>query len=106
MYVQGMVTNGVRGVQLEHQGINPEEYGIDWEELDRRHIRQHHDDFNPENHAENDNPFVINQPDRLSHVEVVPLTLNIFSFLKQNSRTYPLFYSQICTRIDKLGFMH
>ena len=42
MYVQGMVTNGVRGVQLEHQGINPEEYGIDWEELDQRRIRQHH----------------------------------------------------------------
>lgn len=73
MYVQGMVTNGVRGVQLEHQGINPEEYGIDWEELDQRRIRQHHDDFNPENHAENENPFVVNHPNRLSHVEVPDL---------------------------------
>lgn len=73
MYVHGIVTNGVRGIHLdsgEPAEINHEEYGIDWEDLDRPVIRRHHETFNPENQVENDNPFIVNHPDRLSHVEV------------------------------------
>lgn len=70
MYVQGMVVNGIRGVHVADEAVDHEEYGIDWEDLDRHRIRQHHDDANPENHTENENPFIINHPDHLSHVEV------------------------------------
>ncbi|KAF8913129.1 hypothetical protein CPB84DRAFT_1812055 [Gymnopilus junonius] len=73
MYVHGIVTNGVRGVHLDHEDAvngNLAEYGIDWEELDRPAIHRHHDAFNPGNEVENENPFTVNHPDHLSHVEV------------------------------------
>lgn len=54
----------------EPTDINREEYGIDWEDLDRPAICRHHDTFNPENQVENENPFIVNHPDQLSHVEV------------------------------------
>jgi hypothetical protein len=73
MYVHGIVTNGVRGVHLDYEDIadgNHEEYGIDWEDMDRPAIRRHHDTFNLVNEVNNGNPFTVNHPDRLSHVEV------------------------------------
>jgi hypothetical protein len=66
MYVHGMVTNGIWSVYLDYEDGNHEEYGIDWEDMDRPAIRCHHDTFN----LENGNPFVVNHPDHLSHVEV------------------------------------
>jgi hypothetical protein len=44
-------------------------YGIDWDALDDRRTREHHDGSNAEDGDPMD-PFVTNQPDRLSHVEV------------------------------------
>lgn len=83
MYVHGIVRNGVRGVHLDYEDVvqgdeNREEYGIDWEDMDRPTIRNHHDTFNPSLPAENlngvdrdnGNPFTVNHPDRLSHIEV------------------------------------
>ena len=79
MYVHGIVRNGVRGVHLDYEDVvqgdeNREEYGIDWEDMDRPMIRNHHDTFNPSLPAENlngvnrdiGNPFTVNHPDRLS----------------------------------------
>lgn len=75
MYVHGIVTNGVRGVHLDDEDVadgNREEYGIDWEDMDRPAIRRHHNTFNlpVENGVNNENPFTVNHPDRLSHIEV------------------------------------
>jgi hypothetical protein len=74
MYVHGIVQNGVRGVQVVQGDENREEYGIDWEDMDRPTIRNHHDTFNllpGENlNGVNGNPFTVNHPDRLSHIEV------------------------------------
>ena len=75
MYVHGIVKNGVRGVHFDYEDNvdgNREEYGIDWEDIDRPAIRRHHDTFNLENEPEanNGNPFTVNHPDRLSHIEV------------------------------------
>ena len=79
MYVHGIVTNGVRGVHLDYEDVaeadgNREEYGIDWEDMDRPAIRSHHDTFNlpVENgvNTSSGNPFTVNHPDRLSHIEV------------------------------------
>jgi hypothetical protein len=78
MYVHGIVTNGVRGVHLDNDAQladeNREEYGIDWEEMDRPAIRNHFNTFNlpAENdvNSNNENPFIVNHPDRLSHIEV------------------------------------
>ena len=78
MYTFGIIENGTRGI---HVAPNiPEEpagdaddnyagYGIDWDALDNQHIWEHHDEFNVEE-GNPINPFLTNQPDKLSHVEV------------------------------------
>ncbi|KAF8154033.1 hypothetical protein B0H34DRAFT_784083 [Crassisporium funariophilum] len=66
----GMVTNGIQGIRVEQEEINPKEYGINWEDLDQHRICQHHDDFNLEDLTENNNSSIVNHPDHLSHVEV------------------------------------
>lgn len=82
MYIYGMVENGTRGIHVASDIApnNPEEpigdtdddyagYGIDWDSLDNRGIREHHDRFNPED-GDPTNPFTTNQPDKMSHVGV------------------------------------
>ncbi|OSC97868.1 hypothetical protein PYCCODRAFT_1376313 [Trametes coccinea BRFM310] len=44
-------------------------YGIDWADLEHSRIREHHDMHNP-NDGDPSNPFLSNQPNHLSHVEV------------------------------------
>ncbi|KAG1786235.1 hypothetical protein EV424DRAFT_1326444 [Suillus variegatus] len=74
LFIQGVVEYGHRGVFIESgedQGVEDiASYGIDWNDLDDRRIRAHHDTRNPED-GDSTNPFVSNHPDSdLSHVEV------------------------------------
>jgi hypothetical protein len=74
LFIQGVIEHGHRGVFIESgedQGVEDiASYGIDWNDLDDRRIRAHHDTRNPED-SDSTNPFVSNHPDSdLSHVEV------------------------------------
>ncbi|KAF9078222.1 hypothetical protein BDP27DRAFT_1379294 [Rhodocollybia butyracea] len=79
----GMMEQGFRGVfasvasATEEENDNEEhhaEYGIDWDELDRANIRNHHHEHNQADIGrESTNVFDIGTPEDLSHVEV-PLT--------------------------------
>jgi hypothetical protein len=83
MYVYGMVNNGTRGIQVAPEDpaditddplagetdANYAGYGIDWDDLDIQRIQDHHNQSNVEE-GDPINPFLTNQPDRLSHVEV------------------------------------
>ena len=118
MYVHGIVRNGVRGVHLDYEDVvqgdeDREEYGIDWEDMDRPTIRNHHDTFNPSlpaenlngvNWRDNGNPFTVNHPDRLSHIEVpdarCPFDAPSFIALIQNFRIYPPFCPLTCIHTD------
>lgn len=76
MYVYGMIENGPRGVHVDPidymVGASDNDYaayGIDWDDFHHDRTRSHHDNANP---ADGDptNPFITNQPDRLSHVAI------------------------------------
>jgi hypothetical protein len=74
MYLHGTIQNGVRGVQVEEDPdvVDADVYGIDWEDLNQREVREHHDVYNPPipNNEGYENPFMVQQPTRLSHVPV------------------------------------
>ena len=58
-----MFQNGVRGVHVEDpDDIDPDIYGVDWEDIDRPRLRNHHNTHNPGAPVENGNPFVVNYP--------------------------------------------
>ncbi|EIW53677.1 uncharacterized protein TRAVEDRAFT_133491 [Trametes versicolor FP-101664 SS1] len=75
MYIHGLAEHGQRGIFPEHldtmpgssPAVNYADYGIDWDALDRPVIRTHHDQHNPHDGT---NPFLIDNPSGLSHVEV------------------------------------
>ncbi|KAI0040931.1 hypothetical protein FA95DRAFT_1502103 [Auriscalpium vulgare] len=75
MYTHGTVIHGQRAIflQPEPEGTDDDlaEFGIDWNDIENRQVMNHH---NAENNVQADgdpnNPFVSNQPDQLSHVEV------------------------------------
>ncbi|KAF8139651.1 hypothetical protein EV363DRAFT_1153561 [Boletus edulis] len=72
MFLEGVIERGQRSIHLfDNNDIDDiNEYGIDWQDLENHHIRFHHD-ANSEMHDHHDsNPFVLNQPDQLSHIEV------------------------------------
>lgn len=77
MFLQGVLEHGQRTVYPFDDDSNigdVEEYGIDWQDLDNSRVRTHHDANNSDD-SQSDagpatNPFVLNQPDQLSHVEV------------------------------------
>lgn len=77
MYLHGVIQNGYRGIfpnAEQGETENPAEadymeYGIDWEALQTRHIRAHHDEHNADD-GNPHNPFLVNHPEHLSHVEV------------------------------------
>lgn len=78
LYTHGMITNGIRGIYPENEDEiedgDYDGYGIDWEDMDRPAILQHHQAYNLANDEVDDqNPFVVNHPDRLSHIEVPDL---------------------------------
>ncbi|KAF8134872.1 hypothetical protein EV363DRAFT_1160056 [Boletus edulis] len=74
LFIQGTIERGQRSIFLVEEDIgNIDEYGIDWQDLDTRCLRTHHDTNNPnsdEADQPNPNPFVISQPEQLSHVGV------------------------------------
>jgi hypothetical protein len=68
LYLHGMIQNGVRGVHVEDlDNVDPDIYGIDWEDIDHPRFRNHYNTHNP---RENGNPFVVNHPSHLSRVDV------------------------------------
>lgn len=74
LFLQGIMEYGQRGILFGNddnlEGDEIDNYGIDWTDLDNHHIRAHHDVHNT-NDGDPTNPFVSNQPDHLSHVEVL-----------------------------------
>ena len=77
MFLKGVIEHGQRTIHLSDTDdigdIDINEYGIDWQDLENHHIRSHHDtDGAPIefDHDHDHSPFVLNQPDQLSHVEV------------------------------------
>ena len=86
MYVHGIVRNGVRGVHLDYEDVvqgdeNREEYGIDWEDMDRPTIRNHHDTFNPSLPAEN-----LNGVNRRDTAHIVRKLMFVLVYLVYKSR--------------------
>ncbi|KAF8237871.1 hypothetical protein L208DRAFT_1506120, partial [Tricholoma matsutake] len=72
MYMFGMIENGGHGIQVEDLPQPSEEdiaeYGIDWDDIDNPCTMHHHRDYNTgDDHA---NPFLTNNPDQMSHIEV------------------------------------
>lgn len=74
MFVQGIIEHGHRsgnpGPPEDDTVVdNIDSYGIDWDDIDNRHLRSHHDTHNSPD-DDGTNPFVSNQPTQLSNVEV------------------------------------
>lgn len=87
LFLQGTIEQGQRCLFLDEEDEvgNIEEYGIDWQDLDSQRIRAHHDANNPDDLGQlNPNPFVLNQPEQLSHVDV-PDTLSPFATVPQDT---------------------
>ena len=76
MYLHGMLEHGLRGVAIEQE--EPEDidaFGIDWDDLEQRNLRTHHDLHNQlepatEEDTNGSNPFVLAHPSHLSHIFV------------------------------------
>jgi len=66
MYLQGMVQHGVRGVMVEEEPDDMEAYGIDWGAMGE--FQDHHNAPSDEDEL---NPFLINHPTHLSHIDLV-----------------------------------
>jgi hypothetical protein len=94
MFFFGMIEEGPRGLVLADEDIADEDiagYGVDWEALEDRQIRGHHDEANtPETGLEvgddmADNPFERHVPEHLAVVEVeepnCPLSVEQVNFL-------------------------
>jgi len=89
LLLQGTIERGQRSVFLAEEDIgNIEEYGIDWQDLDTGRIRAHHNTNNP-NEADqpNSNPFIVNHPEQLSHVDV-PETFSPLANQLQDEELY------------------
>ncbi|KAJ2981471.1 hypothetical protein NUW54_g10871 [Trametes sanguinea] len=104
MYVQGIAMHGQRSVlpgadpPLEPDLSSEQalmEYGIDWAEMEHTRIREHHDTNNPHD-GNNQNPFLSNHPEHLSHVEVhdtrCPFTPEQVSLLDAQLSQLPCFH--------------
>ena len=77
MFLEGVIEHGQHSIHLSDTNdigdIDINEYGIDWQDLENHRIRSHHDTNGTPIEFDNDHdgsPFVLNQPDQLSHVEV------------------------------------
>jgi hypothetical protein len=70
MYLHGMIQHGVRGIMPEEDPEDVEAYGIDWGALDEmgNYAAAGHDNGRAGN--ENLNPFLINHPSNLSHIDL------------------------------------
>ncbi|RDX43182.1 hypothetical protein K466DRAFT_505052 [Polyporus arcularius HHB13444] len=77
MYVRGTAVHGRRGVYPEDvtREADPAsdehyaDYGIDWDDIERQRIRDHHDRYNQDD-GDATNPFLTDRPGHLSHIEV------------------------------------
>ncbi|KAG6852689.1 hypothetical protein C0991_009875 [Blastosporella zonata] len=72
MFVFGMIHNGVRGLEVGAEPsplIDLSEFGIDWDDYNSHHLREHHDSHNTPD-GDPLNPFQMHLPHYLSHVEV------------------------------------
>ena len=75
MFFFGMIQNGPRGINRPGQqpiddqvdAMDIAGYGVDWDALDDEHVRNHHNEANPNDAG---NPFEINEPEHLNNVEV------------------------------------
>jgi hypothetical protein len=67
-----MIQNDVCGIQVEEDDaeVDYEGYGIDWEEFDYPAVREHHNHHNPDPLHDDNNPFIVNHPNHLSHVDL------------------------------------
>lgn len=95
MFLHGTIQNGHRGIQVD-ETIDDEDYdafGIDWDDLDNDCMRQHHEEFNSDD-GDPSNPFLTNQPDHLSHIEVpdarCPFTLEQLSIFDAQVSALPV----------------
>lgn len=72
MFLYGVIEHGQRSIfPDDNEDVGDiEEYGVDWNDLDNRHIQEHHDANNPDDTGHGTNPFVHNQPDQLLHIEI------------------------------------
>jgi hypothetical protein len=101
MYMFGMIENGVRGIQVEDLPQPSEddiaEYGIDWNDIDNPRTMQHHQEYNNtgDDHA---NPFLTNNPDQMSHIEVpmprCPFSAEQIHYLDTQLSLLPFFSHQ------------
>lgn len=99
MFFFGMIQNGPRGIhpadddEIEDFGS----YGIDWEDYDDDHILEHH---RQANHNDNpgDNPFMSNQPERMTRVDVdepgCPLTEEQIIYLNSQLNSLPYIHTR------------
>lgn len=100
MYLYGMIENSVCGIQVEEDpdDIDSDVYGIDWEDIDHRNVREHHNLHNPPiPNDEYENPFMVQQPTRLSHIPVpdpnCPFTPEQIALFDLQMSALPHFYS-------------
>ncbi|KAF6740948.1 hypothetical protein DFP72DRAFT_995989 [Ephemerocybe angulata] len=74
LYARGTLERGQRGLFLGEDIGDIEAYGVDWADYDRADIRNHQEANNEHEGDEDDedrhNPFVLQTPTRMSHVEV------------------------------------
>lgn len=109
-----MIQNGVRGVLVgDPDDVDPDTYGIDWEDIDHPRFRNHHNTHNPEAPVENNNPFVVNHPSHLSRVDVFdprcPFNPGQITLLNSQLELLPHYrlsdmHSRRLTWIDGLAF--
>ncbi|KAH8804052.1 hypothetical protein DL96DRAFT_1671996 [Flagelloscypha sp. PMI_526] len=76
LFIFGMVENGIRGFELGTEPVNedvedPESYGVDWQDLQNPTLLAHHQEQNPMNAEQENNPFG-SVTSHLPAVEVVP----------------------------------
>jgi hypothetical protein len=81
---------------LDEEVEDPDEFGVDWDDLEDDRIRRHHDTNNPGDARER-NPFISTRPEQLSVVDVpearCPFSLERVQFLDNVLAQSPYFNS-------------
>lgn len=102
MFIQGTVQLGSRSLfEVEEEvaagrvdDADYMDYGVDWEDLDKAGIRDHHSSNNPLD-GDSENPFISNPPMHFSHVEVpripCPLQPHELTWLDYQLSHHPCF---------------
>lgn len=93
-----MMQNGVRGFNVEAEAIEEvDAYGINWDDYEDPQIQSHHNAENQAPAYANNNPFTMQTPTHLNHVEVEvlnsPFTPKQLSYLQNELKSLPFFGS-------------